>query len=331
MKIIIHAFYEKIFLLFLFITTLYTLSIAQDIYFAENGSLIKYDTKNKIENSIPIQTKDYVSEFSGLVNGNKPLVSLGKPDIKDGYVIEKGVNIVILSSSGSVEKIIKENAIRAYPSPSGKSVAIIDLDYSLLIYKEDDLKSISIPGRVVLVAWSPDETQLCLTVYSADWSPFKVNNPENDEEFLRLINSDLWLYDIVAEKAEKLTDAPRYDYSGIFSPDGKGIFFISSRNGRGAFYIFDLQTKNIKQITNIESGSYDVPIGRSDTFVWLKDKTTIVYEAQETVDLSSIRSIKSDGSNPKFIDYGKQPKLGTDGKSVLYLSPEGKIKSTEID
>ncbi|MEO8376719.1 MAG: hypothetical protein ABI579_03545, partial [Candidatus Sumerlaeota bacterium] len=299
---------------------------ADTAWFIRDGALLRHavgpdkTTADKI-----VRSAKAITAFHGTMRDGSPIVSLGNPSIEDGYVVKSGVDIVALNEDGSTRSTLATNALRAYPSPSGDKIAILPVDPigDVTIWEHDAQRTIPFANRVTLVSWSPDEKNLCVTAYPADWTPYKTNNPENTQDFLRLLNSDLYLIAVATGESRQLTNAPGYDYNGIFSPAGDSIMFISSRGGRGAFYELNLADNAIRQLTNTIPGSYDVPIGRSDTIVWMSSGA-ILYEAQESHGTSTIREINADGSGAKNLGIGKQPRLI--GDHAVFLGEDRSVK-----
>jgi Tol biopolymer transport system component len=146
-----------------------------------------------------------------------------------------------------------------------------------------------------------------------------------------LLNNDLYLYDIEKGELKQLTRFGGYDYSGIFSPDGGRIFFISGRSGRGAFYAMDVDGRNFRQVTNLRRGSYEVPVARSDTLSWSGAKNVIVYEAQGVVYLNEIRSIRPDGSDARKLGLGAAPQLVRGGRAVAFIGPDRRVRVVGLE
>ncbi len=299
---------------------------AEPVFFLHDGALIQHHAAEKsTEKLAPPAPGAVIGEFLGVVEGNHPVVKLMPADWDPhhhdgGHERDPAIgDIAVLGRDGQVDRVLAEGAVRAYPSPSGRKIALIDADYSVHIVEGDSSRLLDIPERTVLVAWSPDERLLCLTVYPPDWTFDAASRAEGPDDFLRLINNDLFLYDLEADTGERLTHYTGYDYAGTFSPDGSEILFISSRSGRGAFYTLALETREIRQITNLAPGSYDVPVGRSQSIVWLPHDNSIAYEAQETPELSSIRTVGVDGTNPRNLGIGEQPRPANGGAAVVFL------------
>jgi hypothetical protein len=300
-------------------------------YFHQGVELVRVGDATSGRATRAIQCTEPISEFHGVTAEGLPVVSLGSPTIRPGYVTAHGVSIAVLDDQGNRKALLSDNALRAWPSPSGRRIALLIPDPAgdVSIWENGELRPVPFAaGRVTLVAWAPDERSICVTAYPPDWSAFATNNPKSEDEFFRLSNSDLHLIDLEAGASRQLTSAPGYDYSGVYSPDGGSIAFISNRNGRGAFHLVSLATGETRQITNKISGSYTVPVGRSDTFTWDAASDTIVYEAQEGHKTSSIRAVKPDGSGARTLGAGTQPRVVDGG--VVFLGQDGAVKEVKF-
>lgn len=306
---------------------------AQPAYWAVDGVLVRHDPASPARTTAvaAAQPAPRVHEFLGRFDDGRLLVSLGTPEMEPGGDVVRGVDIAIMSPDGAVERVIRTDALRAYPAPIGRKAAIIGRDYSLAVWDDDGEQPVDAGGRVVLAAWSPDATKLCVTAYPPDWSPSRVTNAPGPDEFLRLNNNDLVLCDLRTSTVERLTDTPGYDYSAVFSPDGGRIFFISGRGGRGAFFILDLATRETRKITNLAPGSYDVPVGRSDTFTWTATTDMLVYEAQETDHASAVRVVRADGTAARMVARGTRPRTDAAGLNLLYLDPAGAVAAASVE
>lgn len=297
--------------------------------FVKDGALVR--AESGLLKAVTVKHKGPVHEYLGALPGGRALVSLGSPYVLDSMIADTGVEIAILSPTGEVEQSIMKDAVRAWASPSGRRIAVIDLNYSIHLFENGALLPLEIPERVVLAAWPPDESRLCLTAYPPDWSPHRSHNPDSVEEFLRLINSDLHLYDLTTSSSRQLTDAPGYDYSAVWQPDGGSVMFISSRDGTGAFFLLNIATGNFSKITNITPGSYDIPVGRSDSFVWSPKTNEWLYSAQEAdTRENSIRALSQDGTASRILGYGRHVRLADEGRAAIFLDADGQPQRVEL-
>ena len=300
--------------------------------FVRDGRLLRAtDDLVRRDRAIPVETVpagETVHEFLGVLPGNRLLVSIGEPTLLGSLIHERGVDIVVIEAGGAIESVVARNAVRAYPSPDGSKIVAIGIDYSLFVDENGSWRPVPIPGRAVLAAWSPDGEKLCVTAYPEDWSPHRLTNPDSPEEFLRLLNSDLYLVDVAAGSVERLTDHSASDYGAVFSPDGWQLMFISTRCGHHAFHLMDLATRDVRQLTNRDR--YEVPIARSDTITWIEAGDRIVYESQEDMTTNGIRALRADGTEPRLLGAGRQPRVTADGGCVLYLGDDGLVRSVEV-
>jgi dipeptidyl aminopeptidase/acylaminoacyl peptidase len=69
-------------------------------------------------------------------------------------------------------------------------------------------------------------------------------------------NNDLWLAPLAGGEPRRLTNHPRSDTRGRFSPDGKRIAFVSSRDGSSQAYVLDLEGGGEpRKVTSLSTGA----------------------------------------------------------------------------
>jgi Tol biopolymer transport system component len=61
---------------------------------------------------------------------------------------------------------------------------------------------------------------------------------------------DVYLVDLGAKKARRLTDHPGLDYNAAFSPDGQRVAFVSQRDGNHELYVMSRDGTGLKRLTN---------------------------------------------------------------------------------
>jgi len=113
-------------------------------------------------------------------------------------------------TSGSTVLIMNQQ-----PSPNGKYIAYTEKDYALKLYNRETKKSLKIDQDSINgfsgLTWSPDSKWLAYSDPSDnELSQIKVMNIENGQSFY-------------------LTSNRVENYSPVFSPDGKWLYFISDR------------------------------------------------------------------------------------------------------
>src|SRR5215831_3652556 len=92
---------------------------------------------------------------------------------------------------------------------------------------------------------SPDGTRVLFTVSSLD--------PEGIKR-----RSDVWIAQLDGSGAKPLTRDPANDTSGVWSPDGKAVYFLSARGGSSQVWKLPLDGGEARPVTSlpIDVGSF---------------------------------------------------------------------------
>ena len=117
------------------------------------------------------------------------------------------------------------------------------------------------------------------------WIAYTVSVPSLKENSF---NSDIWLIPLLGGEPVQLTASPKADHSPRWSPDGRRIAFISSRDGTESLYIINIDGGEARKITSAEArlnspiwlrdgkyilcGSRVLPEGKKDIENWTKDE-----------------------------------------------------------
>lgn len=115
------------------------------------------------------------------------------------------------------------------------------------------------------------------------WIAFTISVPDLEENYL---NSDVWILPLTGGQPVQLTRSPKLDHSPRWSPDGKRIAFISTRDGVANLYLISIDGGEAKKITSSKTdlyspiwsrdgqvilcGSRVIPEGKEDRENWTK-------------------------------------------------------------
>jgi len=92
------------------------------------------------------------------------------------------------------------------------------------------------------------------------WIAYTVSVPNLKENNF---NSDIWIIPITGGEPKKLTNTPEADYAPRWSPDGKKITFISTRDGVANLYIIRIDGGEARKLTSSKTPLYS-PIWSSN-------------------------------------------------------------------
>ena len=82
-------------------------------------------------------------------------------------------------------------------------------------------------------------------------------------------NSDIWIVPAAGGKARQLTQSDKRDNNPRWSPDGKRLALISSRDGAPQIWLLELSGGDAKKLTNISSGA--------DGVIWSPDGRHLAF------------------------------------------------------
>ncbi|HYV98654.1 MAG TPA: S41 family peptidase [Gemmatimonadaceae bacterium] len=145
-------------------------------------------------------------------------------------------------------------------SPDGKSLAYLSDEskeeevWLVNLATNEKRKLTTQPSRKTLLRWTADSKQIFfssgVSVYSVDVGAGKttevarnqaggwtLNQASPDGRWLVMTrrddhqNSDVYLYDVTTKKEYNVTDHPARETSGMLTPDGKTVIFVSNREG----------------------------------------------------------------------------------------------------
>ncbi|MBI4472855.1 MAG: S9 family peptidase, partial [Acidobacteria bacterium] len=85
-------------------------------------------------------------------------------------------------------------------------------------------------------------------------------------------NSDIWIIPTAGGEARQLTQSEKRDNNPRWSPDGKNIAFISSRDGLPQIWVIDLSGGEARKLTTISTGAAGV--------VWSPDGKLLAFTSE---------------------------------------------------
>ncbi|HEX8185778.1 MAG TPA: DPP IV N-terminal domain-containing protein, partial [Blastocatellia bacterium] len=88
--------------------------------------------------------------------------------------------------------------------------------------------------------------------------------------------TQIWVMDIDGRNARQITEGDKSSTSPLWSPDGKWISFISSKDDSANLYVMPARGGEARKITNVATGVYD-PLWSPDSR-WLAFSTDVYPE-----------------------------------------------------
>jgi len=204
-------------------------------------------------------------------------------------------------------------------------------------------------GSVIDLDWSPDSQRLALIVEDEDPAraiksdPKKTPPPividrfyfkEDETEYLGALRQHLYVFDVVARKAQPLT-AGRYDEGQpAWSPDGKEIAFVSKRSPDpdrdsefGLYAIAPTPGSTPRLITTYQGEAGDSewsgapqwsPNGRELAYVTAGDPKLVYFSRH------SLAVVAATGGSPRILTESidrnvMSPRWSADGRSLFIL------------
>ena len=122
------------------------------------------------------------------------------------------------------------------------------------------------------------------------WVAYAVTTPDMDAN---RNGSNLWLISIAGGEAMQLTQSG-HDSSPAWSPDGKTLAFLSTRDGNSQVYLLSMEGGEAKKLTTLSTGA--------DLFRWSPDGKTVAFTSAVYLDC------KDDACNSKRAEEKEKSK-----------------------
>ena len=155
-------------------------------------------------------------------------------------------------------------------------------------------------------------------ILSPTWSP---NSKELEVAYVSFEGGRpaIWRHKLRTGEREKLTNFSGLNSAPAWSPDGKRMAMVLSKDGNPDIYIMDLATKNLQQVT-----AHNISIDTEPE--WLADGKSIVFTSnrggspqiyQVTLESGAIKRITYEGN------YNARAKLIPDGSGIAMVHRQG--------
>jgi hypothetical protein len=318
-------------------------------HFVVEGRLVAFDgaAVRKVALSADLRTTIPLSKIErvwgslpdGRVIVSLPLETPNGSDDPSGRDEPLRGPFLLVRPDGSVDAVLPENVLRAFPSPATGDIALITRERRLLLWSNGATKEVDTPGRVSTAAWSPDGRRLALTVYPSDWSQRRVNEARTTAEFLRLQNADIYLADgATGALLAQLTDSPDTEYGAFFGPDGVTLYYVwlHLTEDQGGLMRLTLDaeggttaTAAPVKLTVAGNDPGETPLGRVGTYAWTPDRGRMIFEAGRPDGSGEIWTMAADGSSARMAAAGRFPQV-TGGGRIAYQKPDGQPALLEV-
>jgi len=238
----------------------------------------------------------------------------------------------LLNSDGTLDTALSTNTLRAFPGPVGDLVALISPDRDLVLWRDGTATTITAPGRVSNIGWSPDGTRMVASIYPPEWTRGGVSSASTTAEFLRLQNADLYLFDV--EKMEfvsQLTSDPGTEYGAFFSPDGNILYYtwLHLTEDKGGLMRLDLDRDNATsasapaiKLTNAGNDPGEIPLGRVGTYLWRQSGTQLVFESGLPDGSGEIWTMTAQGQASVKLGSGRKPQALNENE-IMFMNNSG--------
>jgi Tol biopolymer transport system component len=214
----------------------------------------------------------------------------------------------------------------------GATVALISAERELSIWRDGRQTTVTAPGRISNVGWSPDGRYLAVSAFPPDWTEGAVSSARTTAEFLRMQNANLHLFDATRMAfVGQLTSDPGTEYGPFFSPDGRSLYYVwlHATEDLGGLMRLDLDRDDgtsasspARQVTRAGNDPGEIPLGRVGTYLWRRSGAQLVFESGLPDGSGEIWAMAADGRGAARIAAGRKPQAAGDA-GVVFLNGKG--------
>ncbi len=167
-------------------------------------------------------------------------------------------------------------------------------------------------------AWSLDGSQIMYTSICGGASPTDWR-PDENRDGLKERTASVFIYDLASGDSQELLppEEGHQDYAGDWHPDGKEVVIYSDRNETETFnfYLVDLETGDLTQITNFDTNASRVSFDPSGRFLLYNRR---IVEASNI--RFEVRAFDLTTENEISVAVGVTPNWSPDGQWITYAT-----------
>jgi len=246
--------------------------------------------------------------------------SLNRDDVSD----RMGPNNIVMGWKHDNKHIVFRSRMREWNSFNGQ----------LYLTSADGGTPVQLPlPRGGFCSFSPDDKKLAYNRVFREFRTWK--------RYRGGMADDIWIYDFETKKIENITNDPASDIIPMWS--GENIYFLSDRdeNKRMNLYVYDLQTKQTRKLTNFtefdikfpclgpkaivfENGGY---IHRFDLTLEKTEKVPVIIADDMVSGRSKIAKVSDKITNYEISPDGKRALFGARGEVFTVPAQYGNTRN----